>query len=170
MEIGMISHKILIVDDEQNVRRALRRTLESGDFSVTEAESASEAMQALRNEEIDLIISDQNMPVKNGIDFLEETITEFPDVIRILLTGYADMDTAIRAVNSGCVYKFLLKPWQNDELLVTVRRALEQRRLVFENRDLTEQLKMKDAILQELEKKHPGITEKSKNKVYQISG
>ena len=164
----MKQYVILAVDDEPNVVRAVKRTLESADYRVITANGADEADSILAVEPVDLIVSDQKMPGRSGIEFLEATVSKYPDVVRILLTGYADLETAMRAVNSGCVYKFLLKPWQNEDLFVTVKRALEQRDLILENRDLTSQLKIKDAMLRELEKQYPGITAKPKDGIYEI--
>ncbi|MFC1563171.1 response regulator, partial [candidate division KSB1 bacterium] len=103
-------------------------------------------LKILEREKIDLIISDQKMPWMSGIEFLEETVKNYPDVIRIILTGQAELNDAIRAVNSGCLYKFIQKPWNNEDLKITVRRALEQYCLIIKNRDLTMELKKRESI------------------------
>jgi len=164
----MKNKTVLIIDDEPNIVKSVKRTLANEGYSMFSASSAEEALELQRQQEFDLIISDNMMPGMSGIEFYEKTAGEHADTVRILLTGFADMDTAIRAVNSGCVYKFMLKPWDNEMLRITVKRALEQRELVLENRNLTSQLKVKDAILQKLERQYPGITKTPGDKIYKI--
>ena len=108
------------------------------------------------------------MPGMSGIEFLENTVADYPDVIRIILTGFAELSIALRAVNSGCVYKFIQKPWNKDDLKITVKRALKQYDLIMKYRDLTMELKKRDKMLEELEKKHPGITKRPKDGIYEI--
>jgi len=164
----MKNHSILIVDDEINILNALKRGFDSEEYVIYTAQSGEEGLGILEKENIDLIISDQKMPGMNGIEFLERTVEKYPDVIRIILTGYADLDDAIRAINSGCIYKFIQKPWNNEDLKVTVRRALEQLVLIMENRNLTMGLKKMDKMLGDLEKQYPGITKRPKDGVYEI--
>ena len=153
----MSRFSILIVDDEVNVLRTLKRIFSGEEYEIFTAQSAEEGLKLLENENIDLIISDQKMPGMNGLEFLEKTINTSPDVLRIILTGYAELNDAIRAINKGCIYKFIIKPWNNEELKITVKRALEQRELVIQNRYLIMELKKRDILLNELEKKYPGI-------------
>jgi len=162
-------HTLLLVDDEINVLRSLKRLFDEEDYIVLTAENAEEGLKILEQTPVDLIISDQKMPGMSGLEFLEKTMPGYPDVIRIILTGQAELDMAIEAINKGCVYKFILKPWNNYDLLFTVKRALEQYSLIRDNRDLTNELKKQDAILQELEKQHPGITKRPKDGIYRIS-
>ena len=164
----MNTHSILVVDDEINILRALTRLFSDEGYILHTAQSGEEGLKILEKEEIDLILSDQNMPGMNGIEFLEKTVEDYPDVIRIILTGYAELQDALRAINSGCVYKFALKPWNEEELVITVRRALEQREVLMKNRDLTMELKKRDKILNDLEKKHPGITKRPKDGIFEI--
>ena len=104
-----------------------------------------------------------------GLDFLERTVEEYPELLRIVLTGNAELGDAIRAVNNGAVYKFILKPWNDEDLKITIRRAFEQYYLIKQNRDLTNELKQIDRMLVDLEKQHPGITKRPKNGVYEIT-
>jgi len=160
--------KILIVDDDKGVLSALKRLFMEDRYEIYTAESGEYGLKVLEKETIHLILTDQKMPGMNGIEFLEKTIDKYPDVIRIIITGYAELQDAIRAVNSGCVYKFIQKPWNNDDLRITVRRALEQYSLLIKNRDLTMELKKRDSILEKLEREYPGITKRPKDGYFQI--
>jgi len=152
-------HTLLLVDDEENILRTLERVLRHDDYVILTARNAREGLAILEKDKTDLIISDQKMPGMDGLEFLEKTIESCPDVIRIILSGHAELQDALRAINNGCVYKFILKPFNNEDLKITVKRALEQRELLLRNRFLTLELKVRDRILEELERKHPGITE-----------
>lgn len=164
----MKNHTILIVDDEENILRSLKRIFKEQKYTVYTAISGFEAISLLKKTNVDLIISDQKMPGMDGIELFEKIIDDYPDLIKILITGHAELNDAIRAVNSGNVYKFTLKPWNNEELLLMIKRALEQRDLIIENRTLTDELKLRDSIITKLEKDYPGITKTAEDGVYNI--
>ncbi len=130
---------VLYVDDEANnlnsFRAGFRRL-----FNVFTAESAEEGRKILEVEDIHVIITDQRMPVTTGIEFLESIISDFPDPIRMLLTGYADINAVIDAINKGQVYKYIQKPWMDEDLRINIEKAFEIYTLRKENRDLTEKL------------------------------
>jgi len=107
---------ILVVDDEPEVRKALRRTLRSPDYVVYDVGSAREALDLLKSHVIDLVISDYDMPVMNGIDFLQRVRLTNPSIRRVLLTARADVHTAARVLNEGAAHRLLLKPWSNVDL------------------------------------------------------
>jgi DNA-binding NtrC family response regulator len=119
-----MSYKILIVDDEPENLRALER-LFRGEYQVTTTNSASEALEQLEKEDFALLITDQRMPVMTGIELLKITVTLRPRMVRIILTGYTDTDALVEAINCGQVYKYITKPWSNEDLKLTVKRALE---------------------------------------------
>jgi len=119
-----MKHKILIVDDEQPNLRALAR-LVSNEYEPVTANSGREAMELLSQHNFSMIISDQRMPEMSGLDFLKHAAQFRHQTIRILLTGYTDIDTLVEAINSGVVYKYVTKPWSNDDLMQLIRRALE---------------------------------------------
>src|SRR5260370_41289683 len=119
-----MTHKILIVDDEPANLRALERIFRNG-HSVLTAQSGPEALALLEQHDVALLISDQRMPGMTGIELVQKTVQLRPHMVRILLTGYTDGGTLIEAINCGHVYKYVTKPWTNDDLSVTVRRALE---------------------------------------------
>lgn len=120
----MRRHKILVVDDEVPNLRLLRRVL-SEDHDIFEASSGQEGVDILCKEDISLIITDQRMPSMTGVQLLEKSLGLRPDAIKILLTGYTDVQALIDAINAGHVYKYIPKPWDADELKLTVKRALE---------------------------------------------
>jgi two-component system response regulator HupR/HoxA len=130
-----IPYGILIVDDEPAILESLELTLAS-DYRVFTTSTGEEALEILENEDIALIIVDQVMPGMTGVEILERVSERSPRTIRMLLTGYADMDSLVRAINSGRIYRYLPKPWEPDELRMDVRRALDAYRLAWENTQL----------------------------------
>ena len=119
-----MNYKILIVDDEAANLRMLERLFRN-QYQVVSAASGTEALELLRTHEVALIISDQRMPVMTGIEFLKRAAEMRPHVVRIILTGYTDVNALVEAINSGVVYKYVTKPWVNEDLLQTVTRALQ---------------------------------------------
>ncbi len=140
--------RILIVDDEVNILRALKRLLRREGFEIKTAECGEAGLEILRQEPVDLIISDQRMPGMNGVEFLEEAQKICPDSVRIILSGYTDLNSVTAAVNRGHVFKFILKPWDDDELKEIIRQSLTMARLQKENQRLNEQLKKRNEELQ----------------------
>jgi signal transduction histidine kinase len=136
----MASHAVLAVDDEPANRRAVVRTL-GDDHRVLTAASGPEALDLLEREPVGLIIADQRMPGMSGAEFLAETIARHPDVIRVVLTGYTDVDTLLDAINRGHVYHFLSKPWEARELRQVVCRGLERFAAAAERARLVEALR-----------------------------
>lgn len=130
---------VLYVDDEvhnlNSFKAGFRRL-----FNVFTAESASEGLKVIETEEIHVIITDQRMPVMTGIEFLESIIPKYPDPIRILLTGYADINAVIDAINKGQVYRYIQKPWMDEDLRINIEKAFEIYMLRKENRELTDKL------------------------------
>lgn len=139
--------KILLVDDELNVLIAYQRNLRSR-FDLSIAESG-EAGLAVINESgpFAVIVSDYNMPIMNGIEFLRNVKNLAPDSIRIMLTGQADLQSAINAVNEGNVFRFLTKPCSHELLLNSLESAVEQYRLVTVEKVLLEKIKKMEKIL-----------------------
>lgn len=119
-----MKYKILIVDDESENLRALERIFRN-EHEVLTAASGVEALAALESHDVALLISDQRMPEMSGIELLSRTVSLRPHMVRILLTGYTDVSSLIEAINCGHVYKYVTKPWNNEELMVTVSRALQ---------------------------------------------
>jgi DNA-binding response OmpR family regulator len=126
----------LLVDDEIGIVKALARVFRQENYEVVTAPSGDEALQRLAEGDFQLVISDFMMPGMNGAQFLREVKARWPETIRIMLTGQANTDAVMGAINDGAVYKFILKPWNDDDLRVTVALALEQFDLIARNRAL----------------------------------
>lgn len=141
---------VLVVDDEVRSQEALRRTLEE-DFEVFCASGASEALAVLEREmpgaAIRIVLCDQRMPGMTGVDFLKEVRLRWPDVVRIILSGYTDAEDIISGVNEAGIWQYLLKPWQPEQLLLTLQRAAEVWRLQQENQRLSLDLRTAEPIL-----------------------
>ncbi|MDX6405232.1 MAG: two-component system, NtrC family, response regulator HupR/HoxA [Blastocatellia bacterium] len=119
-----MTYKIMIVDDEPANLRTLERLFRP-DYQVVTAPSGAEALALLEQHDVALMISDQRMPAMTGIELMMKTVAIRPQMVKILLTGYTDVGALIEALNSGLVYRYLTKPWNNDDLRATVSRALE---------------------------------------------
>lgn len=130
---------VLYIDDEINNLNSFKATFRRN-FNITTAESADEALKILEKETIHVILSDQRMPKMTGIEFFESIQTIYPFPIRILITGYTDINAVIDAINRGQVYKYLTKPWVEDDVKIFVEKAYEVYRLRKENIDLTNKL------------------------------
>jgi putative nucleotidyltransferase with HDIG domain len=139
--------KILCVDDEPNILSALRRMFMLAGFEVEEASSGAEALQKLEQKEFHLILSDMQMPEMNGADFLAQVRQRWPKVMRLMLTGTADLKAAISAINEGEIYRYLTKPWNDEEVVSTVKAALERFALVSERDQLLELTKQQNLSL-----------------------
>lgn len=142
---------VLYVDDEVNNLNSFKASFRR-DFEVFTAISAKEGRKILDAYEIGVIITDHRMPVMTGIEFLESIIHVYPDTIRILLTGFADINAVMDAVNRGQVYKYIVKPWQNDELKMYIINAMEIYKLRRENKDLATKLKIAYAEIESMKK------------------
>jgi len=130
---------VLYVDDEVGNLTAFKAAFRR-EFNIYTAESANEGKKILKENDIEIILSDQRMPGMTGVDFFESIISDFPDAIRILITGYSDIDAVIEAINKGQVYKYISKPWNNSELIITINKAYEVFSLRKENKVLTKSL------------------------------
>ena len=124
---------ILLVDDEPGILSSLRRLLRPSGYVILTAESGKAGLEILEREPIDLVISDMRMPEMDGAKFLEQVRSRWPYVTRILLTGYADITSTINAINKGEIFRYISKPWNDSDLVLLVRDALESTRLRSEN-------------------------------------
>lgn len=148
----MENNTILIVDDEANILQALKRVFRREPYRVFTASSGAEGVEILQKEHIDLIISDQRMPEMDGTQFLARAKELYPETIRIILSGYTDVNSITEAINVGNVYKFILKPWEDEALRTTIRESLDITRLQRENKALTETIKKQNEELKYLNK------------------
>ena len=154
----MRKHTVLIVDDEEMILKSIFRVLRNDNYQILTAQSGEEGLAVLKQYDVHLVISDQKMPGMNGLDFLKRVKSDYPQILTIMLTGQAELEIAMDAINEAGVYKFILKPWNDHDLKVTVRRALEALELICERDSLLQQVKVQDAFLQDLEKEFPGIS------------
>ncbi|MBS1161578.1 MAG: Response regulator receiver:Metal-dependent phosphohydrolase, subdomain [Proteobacteria bacterium] len=128
---------LLFVDDEPSILSALRRLFRPQGYRILVAEGGAAGLALLDTETVDLIISDMRMPEMDGATFLKEVRKRWPDTMRILLTGYADVTSTVAAINEGEIYRYISKPWDDIEIVKTVKDALERQHLEAENRRLT---------------------------------
>lgn len=142
--------RILCVDDERNVLKALRRLfLDEEHYDILTANSGPEGLDLLEEEpDVRLIISDYRMPGMTGVEFLKQVCEKWPNTVRIVLSGYADTAAVVEAINAGQIYKFIPKPWNDEELKGTVANALEHYELRFKNLALSEELTRKNEELE----------------------
>ncbi|NVM79235.1 response regulator RpfG family c-di-GMP phosphodiesterase [Duganella sp. SG902] len=127
---------VLCVDDEPNILSALRRLLRPAGYRVLLAESGAAGLEVLAREAVDLVISDMRMPEMNGAQFLAQVRQRWPDTMRLLLTGYSDIQSIQDAINGGEIYRYITKPWEDGDILLVVRHALERRQLEQDKRRL----------------------------------
>ncbi|HEV8691886.1 MAG TPA: EAL domain-containing protein [Ideonella sp.] len=131
---------LLLVDDEENILASLRRLLRRDGYHIVTAGSAAEGLLRLAENEVDVIVSDQRMPQMTGVEFLRRAKQLYPDTVRIVLSGYTDLDSITAAINDGAIYKFLTKPWEDDLLRANIEEAFRQKALADENRRLWREL------------------------------
>ncbi len=132
---------IVVVDDEPAIVRSLELCFEE-DFPVLGATSGEAALAVLaEHPEVGVIVSDQRMPGMTGVELLARSIETHPNAARIVLTGYTDVESLIEAINTGHVFQYVTKPWENHDIQMVVRRAMEHHALTVENLRLTEDLR-----------------------------
>jgi DNA-binding NtrC family response regulator len=142
---------LLLVDDEPNVREGLAVALRAQAYRILQAGSGDEALAVLHANRVDLIVSDHLMPRMTGLELLKLVRDRFPDTVRIMLTGHADLQTAIAAINEGEIYRFLSKPCDRVELMVTIHLALEHLELEREHRRLLAVVRSRPELMAEVE-------------------
>jgi len=143
-------YRILIVDDEEPVVRALQRALRKEPYCIITVNTGTSALAALAEQPIQLVLVDFRMPDMNGVELVEKIREKYPEVIRIVLSGYSESWAVIDAINRGSIYKFLTKPWDDEALKLTLKRALEFYELEQKNRKLTAHLQALNQQLQEV--------------------
>ncbi len=149
--------RVLIVDDEEVARESLKRVIERAGYCCTAVESGDEALRVLKDWPAHIAISDHDMPGMNGVEFLSIVGTRHPNVIRILLTGRADYDTSMSAINVAHVYRYLNKPCRSSELLTALHFAWESVEMEQENRRLRALTRQQQALLAELQRRVPDV-------------
>jgi DNA-binding NtrC family response regulator len=164
--------RILLVDDEPNILSSLRRVINAMPWSavgetptVDTFNSPVAALERANEMAFDLVISDYRMPEMDGVSFLERLVQIQPSIARIILSGYADLQALVDAINKVQIFRFVSKPWNDFELTTSIIQAIEQRRLIVENQRLADQLRVKqgqlsrhELELRRLESEYPGLT------------
>ena len=156
-------HKVLFVDGEPKVTRAMKNTLRKENYEILSAESAKEALGILERESVDIVVSDEQMPGMSGTDFLVLVKRKYPEIFRILLTGHAGSEAALKAINEAKVYRFLMKPCNGLDLLITIRRALEYKTILKKTGHLLKAGDYQLRLLQKLANDHTDIVQASKD-------
>ena len=141
---------LLFVDDETNILNALRRLFRPLGYKIFAANNGEEALALLEQEAVDLVISDMRMPQMDGAQLLEQVRTQWPDTVRILLTGHADVASTIAAINKGEIYRYISKPWEDNDIILIVRHALERKALEQEKLRLEQLTRRQNEELKDL--------------------
>lgn len=143
--------RVLMVDDEQSIIASLKRLLRREGYNLHTANSGDEALQIMEEHgPFDLVMSDFRMPGMTGAELLRKVRDRAPDTIRIILSGYSEVHSIIDAINDGAIYKYLTKPWNDEELKLHLRRAMEQRQLKNANAQLAAEVSRQNQKLREL--------------------
>jgi len=142
-----LRHTILVVDDEPDVIRNVQDLL-SADFRVLAAATAAEGLKLLTSDTVHIVMTDQRLPDTSGVEFLHRLHDEYPHVVRLLFTAFSDLGVVIDAINQGRVYRYITKPWKNDELVSVARQAAERFDLLAERKRLAGELKARNLELE----------------------
>jgi DNA-binding NtrC family response regulator len=157
MNSAEITATILLVDDEPQVTDALKRSLRREPYTFLTATSASAAQELLERQHVDVVISDEQMPGMAGSAFLSCVRKQFPHTIRMILSGQASLEAAVRAINEGEVHRFFLKPCNPADLIAAVHQALVHKRLEEQSRRLLREYQRQAATLDRIQRSSPGI-------------
>jgi len=158
-----MNNKILLVDDESNVLSALKRALFDEPLEIITSTSAEDALDIMKEQHFKVVISDERMFGMQGSEFLAQVREQHPDTIRIMLTGHATLEAAMKAVNEGEIYRFFSKPWNDHDLKFAIRSSIEKFDLEAENRRLLAAVKQQSFEIKVLEKRYPGISRVEKD-------
>ncbi len=158
---------VVIIDDEVNILKSIQRVLRHQPWEVLAYSDPREAIRELSGRsDVDVIISDYRMPQMNGVELLQALKNQCPDAIRMILSGQVDMEAVLNAINKAEVYRFIMKPWNDEDLVITLRNAIEHNQLIKENKQLAETVRAQHreinrhvTELKRLEKESPGITQ-----------
>jgi len=159
----MERHTILVVDDEKLILNSIKYVLRSENYHLLTAQSGIEGLKLLKKHNVQLVISDQKMPKMTGVEFLKQVKVLYPEILTIMLTAHDETNIAIDAIDEAGVYKFILKPWENNDLKITIRRALESLELLLERDKLLKRVHAIETTLKDLKKDSPFLKKDTKN-------
>jgi len=163
MSDGPHRHTVLFVDDEVNILKALQRLLRHEDLEVLCAARAAEALDLLDRTPAQVVVTDQRMPEMTGVDLLSAIRERHPDMVRMMLTGFTEMNVAVEAINRGEIYRLITKPWNDDELKATIRQAFDHYELKSEIRRLNQVTREQNFKLQDMNRNLEGkVRERTK--------
>lgn len=153
---------ILVVDDEESILSSLKRLFRRDGYRILTANSGVQGLEMLAGNTVDVVISDQRMPNMTGVEFLRQVKQLYPETVRIVLSGYTELNSITEAINEGAIYKFLTKPWDDEQLRLNVQEAFQYKALGDENRRLAIELGNANQRLQQLleEKQRQLLVEK----------
>ena len=151
-------YTILVVDDEELFIEYIQRAMSDENYNVITAASAQEGLDILEKQQVSMVISEYEIPLMNGLEFLEKVRIIYPNILTIMVTEHADIDLAIKAINEAGVYKFLLKPLDDIDFKNMIKKTLESLQVIKERDVLIRKVKTHESTLKDLEKRYPGIT------------
>ena len=151
-------HTILVVDDEELFLKYIKNMFSGESYTVITASSGKQGLEILKQQSVNMVISEYKIPLMNGLEFLEKVRIIYPDILTIMVTDQPDIKLAIKAINEAGVYKFLLKPWDDIEFKNAIKKTLESLQVIKERDGLIRRVKTHEATLKDLEKRYPGIT------------
>lgn len=160
-----VHHTVLCVDDEINILNSLKRLLRKENYTLLIASSGNEGLKIMKDHDVHLVMSDQRMPEMSGTEFLAEIKEKYPDVIRIILTGYTEVDAITESINRGHIYKFFLKPWNDENLKLEINKALDQYDLIKANEQLTQTIIQQN---EELKRMNDELEDKVRQRTHEL--
>jgi len=143
-------HTVLFVDDEESILHSLKRLLRKEGYRIHTATNGNDGLEILKEQDVNLVVTDQRMPGMSGTEFLAKVKENYPEVIRIVLSGYTEVDSITESINKGHIYKFMLKPWNDQNLKLEIKQALEQYDLMQVNKTLHEKVIEKNEELKKI--------------------
>lgn len=161
----MTKNTILCIDDEPIILKSLERLFRKENYKIYTAENGNEALSILEETPVDLVISDYRMPGMTGVELLQHVKEKYPTSVRIILSGFADFNNIVSAINKGQIYRYCHKPWDNDNLKITVRQSLEYHNILKENRILMRRIQKQNL---ELQSNNNYLEKKNKNNIFSM--
>ena len=157
---------LLIVDDEDNIVSSLKRLLRRDGYHIVTANSGPQGLQCLAQFDVDVILSDQRMPGMTGVEFLRRTKELYPDTIRMVLSGYTELQSITDAINEGAIYKFLTKPWDDERVRAHIQEAFRQKEMADENRRLDRQVQDANQELAEVNRRLGQVLASQRDRIF----
>jgi DNA-binding NtrC family response regulator len=151
-------HTILVVDHEESFIEYIQRMMSDENYNLITVASGQEGLDVLEKQQVSMVISEYEIPLMNGLEFLEKVRIIYPNILTVMVTDRADIDLAIKAINEAGVYKFLLKPLDDIDFKNMIKKTLESLQVIKERDVLIRKVKTHESTLKDLEKRYPGIT------------